>query len=52
MNQPLPPQSVITVRIPTSLHEQLKLKAHEKRTSLNLLCVDTLRAVVQPKDQK
>lgn len=34
--------SVITVRLPERLHELLKQEAHNKRTSLNKLCLEKL----------
>jgi predicted HicB family RNase H-like nuclease len=36
------PTRVITVRLPKSLHETLKREAHEKRTSMNKLCISKL----------
>lgn len=41
-----PPPSVITVRCQRELHEALKNAAHDKRISLNQLCVFTLTALV------
>ena len=37
---------VITVRIPKSLHESLRDEAHERRTSLNQLCISKLLHVI------
>lgn len=36
------PTRVITVRLPKSLHESLRAEAHEKRTSMNKLCISKL----------
>lgn len=36
------PTRVITVRIPKSLHETLKVEAHDHRTSMNKLCISKL----------
>ena len=33
---------VITVRLPQSLHEALRTEAHEKKTSMNKLCISKL----------
>ena len=33
---------VITVRIPQSLHDALKIEAYEHRTSINKLCISKL----------
>ena len=33
---------MITVRLPKSLHESLRAEAHEKRTSMNKLCISKL----------
>jgi len=33
---------VITVRLPRSLHEALRVEAHEHRTSMNKLCISKL----------
>jgi predicted HicB family RNase H-like nuclease len=35
---PSEPQRVITVRLPKSLHESLKVEAHARNISLNELC--------------
>ena len=46
--QPLPEEveeeetKVITVRIPQSMHEALRIEAYEYRTSLNKLCISKL----------
>jgi hypothetical protein len=46
--------TVITVRIPKSLHKQLKDKSHSMRTSMNKLCVaklaSTAEVSVEPTD--
>lgn len=36
------PTRVITVRLPKSLHESLRVEAHEHRTSMNKLCISKL----------
>ncbi len=36
------PTRVITVRLPRSLHEALRVEAHEHRTSMNKLCISKL----------
>ena len=40
------PTRVITVRMPQSLHESLRTEAHEKRTSMNKLCISKLLQVI------
>src|SRR5258707_771918 len=40
------PTRVITVRLPKSLHESLRAEAHERRTSINNLCISKLLQVV------
>lgn len=40
------PVRTITVRMPTSLHEALKAKAHKDRLSMNALCVNALQSEV------
>ena len=40
------PTRVITVRMPKSLHESLRTEAHEKRTSMNKLCISKLLQVI------
>ena len=37
---------VITVRLPASLHESLKVEAHDKKTSINQLCISKLLQVL------
>jgi len=37
---------VITVRMPKSLHEALKLEAHDRKTSMNKLCISKLLQVI------
>ena len=39
---PEEPTRVITVRLPRSLHETLRVEAHEHHTSMNKLCVSKL----------
>lgn len=36
------PTKVITVRMPTSLHESLRAEAHARKTSMNRLCIAKL----------
>jgi predicted HicB family RNase H-like nuclease len=36
------PTRVITVRLPKSLHESLRVEAHQRRTSMNQLCISKL----------
>jgi predicted HicB family RNase H-like nuclease len=43
---PREPTRVITVRLPKSLHESLRTEAHERRTSMNKLCISKLLQVV------
>lgn len=38
----LEPTSVITVRLPKSVHDALKVEAHEHQTSMNKLCISKL----------
>ncbi|HEY6563270.1 MAG TPA: toxin-antitoxin system HicB family antitoxin, partial [Pirellulaceae bacterium] len=40
------PTRVITVRLPKSLHESLRTEAHEKKTSMNKLCISKLLQVI------
>lgn len=40
------PTTVITVRIPKSLHEALRDEAHEHRTSMNKLCISKLLRLI------
>jgi predicted HicB family RNase H-like nuclease len=40
------PTRVITVRLPKSLHESLRSEAHERRTSMNKLCISKLLQMV------
>lgn len=40
------PTRVITVRLPKSVHEYLRTEAHEKRTSMNKLCISKLLQIV------
>lgn len=40
------PTRVITVRLPKSLHESLRVEAHSKRTSMNKLCISKLLQVI------
>jgi predicted HicB family RNase H-like nuclease len=45
-SNPKEPTRVITVRLPQSLHESLRAEAHERRTSMNKLCISKLLQVV------
>jgi predicted HicB family RNase H-like nuclease len=38
----LEPVRVVTVRVPRSVHEALREEAHERRTSMNQLCISKL----------
>jgi predicted HicB family RNase H-like nuclease len=40
------PTRVITVRLPKSLHESLRTEAHERKTSMNKLCISKLLQIV------
>jgi predicted HicB family RNase H-like nuclease len=40
------PTRVITVRLPKSLHESLRSEAHDRRTSMNKLCISKLLQMV------
>jgi predicted HicB family RNase H-like nuclease len=40
------PTRVITVRLPKSLHDSLRTEAHERKTSMNRLCIAKLLQVV------
>ena len=40
------PTRVITVRMPKSLHESLRAEAHDRRTSMNKLCISKLLQVI------
>ncbi len=40
------PTRVITVRLPKSLHEALRVEAHEHRTSMNKLCISKLLQII------
>ena len=41
-SNPAEPTRVITVRLPKSLHESLRIEAFEHRTSMNKLCISKL----------
>jgi predicted HicB family RNase H-like nuclease len=41
------PTRVITVRLPRSLHEALRIEAHEHRTSMNKLCISKLLQFIE-----
>ncbi len=40
------PTRVITVRLPKSLHESLRAEAHDRKTSMNKLCISKLLQVI------
>jgi len=40
------PTRVITVRLPKSLHESLRVEAHDRKTSMNKLCISKLLLVI------
>ena len=40
------PTRVITLRLPKSLHESLRTEAHERKTSMNKLCISKLLQMV------
>lgn len=46
---PEEPIKVITVRLPESLHEALRIEAHEHHTSMNSLCISKLLQVIDRK---
>jgi predicted HicB family RNase H-like nuclease len=41
------PTRVITVRLPKSLHESLRAEAHDRRISLNQLCISKLLHLIE-----
>jgi predicted HicB family RNase H-like nuclease len=43
------PTRVITVRLPKSLHELLRHEAHERKTSMNQLCISKLLQLIDEK---
>ena len=43
------PTKVITVRLPKSMHEALRVEAHEHHTSMNKLCISKLLQFVDNK---
>ena len=46
---PEEPTKVITVRLPKSMHEALRVEAHEHHTSMNKLCISKLLQFVDNK---
>lgn len=46
---PEEPTRVITVRLPRSLHEALRVEAHEHQTSMNKLCISKLLQFIDNK---
>jgi len=40
------PIRVVTIRLPKSLHDAIRLEAHEHRTSMNRLCISKLLQLV------
>src|SRR5688500_15090152 len=45
-NVEIEPTRVITVRLPKSLHESLKVEAHDRHTSMNKLCISKLLQMI------
>jgi len=45
--KPDEPTKVITVRLPKSLHESLRVEAHEHCTSMNKLCISKLLQFIE-----
>ncbi len=45
-SDPDDPIRVVTVRLPKSLHDALRVEAHEHRTSMNKLCVSKLLQII------
>lgn len=43
------PTKVITVRLPKCLHESLRSEAHERKTSMNKLCISKLLQIIDGK---
>jgi predicted HicB family RNase H-like nuclease len=41
------PTRVITVRLPKSLHESLRAEAHDRKTSMNQLCISKLLQMIE-----
>jgi predicted HicB family RNase H-like nuclease len=41
------PTRVITVRLPKSMHDALRVEAHEHRTSMNKLCISKLLQFIE-----
>jgi len=41
---------VITVRLPASVHEFLKAEAHDRKTSINQLCISKLLQVMEEEE--
>ena len=42
---------VITVRLPSSVHEFLKAEAHDRKTSINQLCISKLLQVMEEEER-
>ena len=51
VNQDEEPTSVITVRIPKSLHEALRDEAYDHRTSMNKLCISKLLRLIEAEQE-
>ena len=45
-NSEIEPTRVITVRLPKSVHESLKVEAHDRHTSMNKLCISKLLQMI------
>ena len=41
-DEPQEPTRIVTVRLPKSLHDAIRVEAHEHRTSMNRLCISKL----------
>lgn len=41
------PVRVITVRVPESVHESIRIEAHERHTSMNKLCISKLLRAIE-----
>ena len=46
------PTRVITVRLPKSLHESLRVEAHGRNTSMNHLCISKLLQVIEDSEKE
>jgi predicted HicB family RNase H-like nuclease len=46
ISEEIEPTRVITVRMPKSLHESLRVEAHDRHTSMNKLCISKLLQMI------